>query len=233
MIQALFKEPALLRSDEDRQITYEIPKDFKAAKTTYFLPVAHAEIADAGRVFPLLFLKAGEEFLMIAMMGLKEGQNLFVNNLGRWKERTYMPLLLRAYPFAVTRLENNANAIVYDKAYKGFNTQEGTRIFNDKGELSELGSGINEFIGKTFSAFEATKAPLKIIADMGLMKPLQIDIAVGEEKVRIQGVYQVDMPKLDTLSDQQLLTLAKNGALHMIYTHSNSLTNIQVLADML
>ena len=233
MLQALFKEPSLLRSDADRDMKYEIPKDYKIAKTSYYIPVSHSETPDAGRVFPLFFIKGEEDFLLIALMGLKEGQNLFVNNLGRWKEHTYIPSLLRAYPFAVSRLDDKTNAIVYDKGYKGFNTKEGERIFDDKGNMSDLGKAINEYVSKTFTAFEATKNPVKVIADMKLFKPATIDIAAGEEKIRLQGIYQVDMPKLNTLTDEELLLLAKSGALHLIYTHANSLTNLRILADML
>ena len=67
-------------------------------------PMGLAELAEAVGEFPLAFARlAGGQFRFVAMLGLVENSNLFIQN-GQWTSR-YIPAYFRAYPFALLPLE--------------------------------------------------------------------------------------------------------------------------------
>ena len=49
-----------------------------------------------------------------------------------------MPAMLRLYPFAMGRIDDQSFAIVLDTAWSGVSQTEGDPLFTEGGEVSEL-----------------------------------------------------------------------------------------------
>jgi hypothetical protein len=67
------------------------------------VPLGASEFALALRDYPIVFLQQAADAPLeaVAILGMHEGQNLFVMPDGRWDRRTYIPAFIRRYPFSV------------------------------------------------------------------------------------------------------------------------------------
>ena len=100
--------------------------------------LAAVEFADACKEFPVVFVRAGEPgpdgkqpIAPLAVLGLKPGSNLFVEG-DKWTAN-YVPAYVRRYPFAMARLDGNANnlAVCFDRKWPAFNDATGEALFKD------------------------------------------------------------------------------------------------------
>ena len=71
---------------------------------------------------------------------------------------------------------------------------------------------------------------LAILDEYKLIKFVDVNITSGEEQYVIKSVGVIDKEALEQLSDEQILTLVKNGVYKIIDMHFVSLANIDSLA---
>lgn len=70
---------------------------YRFASGTNAVPISLVEFPQVAAHYPIVF--AGPEALPLAVVGLKDGQNLFVDATGRWQPGRYVPAYVRTYPF--------------------------------------------------------------------------------------------------------------------------------------
>lgn len=70
------------------------------------LAVSFSEFVVAGRDYPIVFASGdgGGTFAPVIVLGLAEGQNLFVDAAGEWDAAAYLPAFVRRYPFCITKV---------------------------------------------------------------------------------------------------------------------------------
>src|SRR5262245_59736251 len=74
------------------------------------LPLTVDEFITAQRSFPIVF-SAGEEAVPLALFGLNEGVNLFVNEEGQFIPGSYVPAYARRYPFMLAQLRPDSQEL--------------------------------------------------------------------------------------------------------------------------
>lgn len=230
----MFKKPKLLDKTTDQTTTFAPLENYKHAKEVHFLNISREEAFEACKHYPLFIAKdaKSETLAFIALVGLKNGQNLFVDEEGKWDEGRYIPLTARSYPFFLIKSDDKF-PFIYDENYSGLNQENGQRIFDDNGELNDYGKRITEFVERAFFQLQGTDVVLKQIADADLLKEISAEIGKGEQKYKIGGLWQVDPEKVDQLSDEKLLEFHKTGAMALIHIHLLSLSNMQNLTSKL
>lgn len=228
MITSMFKSIKILDKKIHKDIKVSPIKDFKPAAGMHFVHISRDEAMEACKHYPLFFAKDDktQSVALIALLGIKEKQNVFVDSEGKWEEGRFIPLAIRSYPFFITKMEDRY-PIVFDEAYEGINQEDGQKVFGDDGELNEYGKKILEFIEKAFFSIENTAPVLKQIDDLDLFKEVGANLEKNGEKYNIRGIWQIDPKKVDTLPDDKIIALAKTGALALIHVHLLALTNIQ------
>src|SRR3954471_14324499 len=75
----------------------------KFLATNHAVPITIDEFVAVQRFFPIVF-SAGENPVPLALMGLNEGVNVFVDEEGKPVGEAYMPAYVRRYPFMLARL---------------------------------------------------------------------------------------------------------------------------------
>src|SRR3954465_962921 len=75
------------------------------------LPLVASELAQAVMTMPVAFVKQDGRFVLMAVLSLTPGRNLFVAPDGRWLGE-YVPALLRSHPFRLLRPESAAESIL-------------------------------------------------------------------------------------------------------------------------
>jgi hypothetical protein len=228
----MFKKPKFLNKEEDKGLKLEALKNYKHTRRLNFCSIAREEVVEASKDYPIFFIKEGEDIVPIAILGLKENENLFVNKQGEWVKEKYIPALARCYPFAISKNQLESKevvvTVVYDSEYEGINNS-GEAVFDSDSELTEYGKSIMDFIQRLFGDFEATKEVLKPLTP--ILKNVDANVDVNGHKFVLQGLYQIDTEKLNTLDDETLLAMLKSGIFSLVYAHLASMSNFGKLAN--
>ena len=85
--------------------------NFKFAGKTNSVILAGVEFSEAAKEYPLVFALAGERIIPVALLGLRNEENLFLNEDGSWDAR-YIPAFVRRYPFVLAETGEPGQRVV-------------------------------------------------------------------------------------------------------------------------
>lgn len=221
-----------LRLRTDVSVTTRI-----ANQNSLFL--AAVEFVEACKEFPIVFVRVGEPpadggrpaVAPLAVMGVKPGQNLFVE--GDKLTTNYVPAYLRRFPFAMARLDQNSDqlAVCFDADWEGFNEAEGNELFTEAGEPTEFLLGAKTFLENFEQEVERTRQACEKLMELELLEDMRFDATLGNgEKLAVDGFLAVDEKKLAALADDKVLELHRNGLMSLIEMHRISMSNMNRLA---
>ncbi|KAB7623812.1 SapC family protein [Alkalilimnicola sp. S0819] len=194
-----------------------------------WVPLAGTEFFQASRDFPVIFSGQGEDLVPVALLGLSERQNLFIDKKGHWEAGVYVPAFVRRYPFVLAHGEEGETSeqltVCIDESWKGFNDKDGQALFKD-GEQSDFLTEIVEFLQLFHGEMLRTRRFTARLRELDLLvrKDLQLQDARGRSYI-IQDFQVVDEERLDGLEDAQLIELQRSGFLAWIHAHLISLGN--------
>jgi len=228
-----YKSPVALNKDAHADMTVSpSPDGYKFAASTQSIILATVEFFDAGRQFPIIFSPVADGTLLpVALLGLEQNENLFVDAEGAWKA-PYIPAYIRRYPFITTDGAEGQTTVCFDEAFDGFNREGGLPLFED-GEPTEKTKEIQAFLQDYLIQIQQTKAFGALLLEAGLLK--QIDAQANFEDGRsypLNGMLVVDEQKLTQLPDAEIIKLFRGGALALVYAHLLSLRNFTTLLDL-
>src|SRR5688572_32124863 len=206
---------------------YTIPQLGK----THAVPVTVDEFGLAQRYYPIVFT-IGENPVPIALMGLNEGVNVFLDEEGRPIDKsTYMPAYIRRYPFMLARLKPDSDelSLCFDPTSGAVGDfDEGQPLF-DGDQPSQATKAILQFCEQFETAGQRTAAFIEELKKSGLL--MDGEVAIQPEGVDKPFVYRgfqmVDEEKLRELRGDELRKMSQNGILPLIYAHLFSLPQIR------
>lgn len=206
-------------------------KNFDDAKfigATHAIPLTIDEFIDAQRHYPIVFT-AGENPLPIALMGLNEGVNTFVDEDGQLDGAVYLPAYTRRYPFILAKLRPDTDemSLCFDPTAGTVGEHDdGQPLFDDEGQPSEYTKGVLEFCERFEQSGQRTRAFMEELEKRGLLMDGEIAITQNDNPDKpfiYRGFRMVDEKKLPELSGDDLSELHKNGILALIHAHLFSL----------
>ena len=194
------------------------------------VPLTIEEFVHAQRDFPIIF-SAGDDPIPLALMGLNEGVNTFLDSEGLPIDKhTYMPAYLRRYPFLLARLRPDSDelSLCYDPASGALDSDEGEALF-DGDQPSEVTRNILQFCEQFEVAGQRTQAFMKELTDAGLIMEGEVSVQPdgADQPFIYRGFRMVDEEKLRNLRGDELRKLNQNGALALIFAHLMSLGQIR------
>lgn len=208
--------------------------DFAAALNSS--PLLATEIPFAAGEFPIIFSATATpgEYIPLAVMGLREGENLFINSEGKISAR-YIPAFIRRYPFVLAG-DKGAETLTLciDEASKACSADgsQGKRLFEENGEQSAHLKEVVEFLKDYQFRAEMTKVFCKKLHELDLLEPMQANITFKDNQnanINLTGFHVVKREKLKKISDVEALELFKKDGLELIYSHIQSLSNLNTL----
>ncbi len=223
MIAKMFKEPKGLNKERDIELTFMGDDTYFHAKVANSLPISASEVPLAGKFYPVVFVKEQDGIMPVVVLGYEDGNNIQIDDDGKWRAGKYIPAVARTYPFAVTKSDDDNFIVVFDGASPWFSNENGVKLFLEDGELSETGKRIVGFTDEVYGALFLTKAVLKMIEP--LLKPVDMTIENSGNKFVLQNILVVDTEKLKELNGDQLVEFRNTGILEVIYAHLFSLSN--------
>ncbi len=156
---------------------------FAGAETV--VPIVAAEVPKAAMNFPLAFIKQGEELVLVGVMGLEPGSNLFVAPDGKWIG-AYVPAAFRAYPYLLAKTEDGRHVLCVNEA-SGLVVEggQGERFFDDAGNINSDVRAILDFLTKVQADRAVTERACKSIGALDILEPWPIVITKDNAPVNV------------------------------------------------
>ena len=191
------------------------------------VPITADEFAMAQRFYPIIF-SLGDDAVPLALMGLNEGVNTFVDDAGKPIGESYFPAYIRRYPFLLARLREDAEelSLCFDPTADAIGPfDEGNALFED-GQPSEATKEILGFCEQFEQAGMRTTAFMKELKESGLLMDGEVSIQTGEDSPPYiyRGFQMVDEEKLRDLRGDTLRKMMQSGMLPLIHAHLFSLS---------
>lgn len=208
----------------------EAPRGQGFCKALNAVPLTTVEIQRAALEYCVVFVGEGAEFAPAVLLGLRDGENLFLDDQLVW-DAAYVPAFVRRYPFAFASADGERLTLCVDDAYPGLNREgRGARLFDEAARPTTYVDGVLRFLRAYQAEFEASKRFCRKLVDLDLLEPMQAQATLaGGERRALGGFVGVSRERLQRLDDQTLGALAKSGELELIYLHLQSLHNIAKL----
>ncbi len=199
------------------------------AQKMAIVPLVGVECVQAIHNFPIVFAPYGESYVLMGLLSLQPEQNLFVSANGQWLG-SYVPAILRQYPFAVGLPAEGGEPILCADADSGLISEtDGQPLFEVDGNPSEVMRKVIEFVGELERNRAATIRTVNVLVKHKLIIPWDITVQLPKGTHKVNGIFRVDEAALNALCDADFLELRQAGALPIIYAHLLSLNCIDVL----
>ncbi|MHA6205376.1 SapC family protein [Dyella soli] len=233
MAEVLFYErPVPLNRTEHKDLRIKPIQSLKFAGTVHSVPLTGVEFPSAARDLPILFGgETPETAGPMALLGLRQNENLFVNERGQWEQNVYIPAFVRRYPFVLAEKppgqEGDDFTVFFDEGYEGFGADEGDRLFKEDGSETELLSNAVKFLGEYQQHIGRTQWFMSQLVKHNLLEPRNIRLEKDGKSINLTGLFVVSEDRLRELDEKTAKEFLHEGVFGWIYAHLLSLSNIE------
>lgn len=196
--------------------------------------VTMQEFTRAAPIFPIVFIedKEKDEFRPVALLGLQAGQNLFVDDAGKWMA-SYVPAIIRRYPFTLAPVGNQGEYLVcIDEGSSLVNENEGAALFDEKGQPTEVINHVRRYLSELHQLDAETRNFATFLARHNLFTPLTMSVRDSGKVQNVVGCYVINEERLNNLSDELFLEIRKKRYLPAVFGHLISLAQTERLAKL-
>lgn len=208
--------------DKQKHADLALKKNFSFAFTNEVnaVPVNLIELPQICHFYPIAF-SPDASATPVAILGLRDGENLFAGKDGKWGEQAYIPAYIRRYPFIFSEVPGGEQLTLCidhndDVVEKGGEQ----RFFTDTGEPSQLSQNALEFCKSYHAAAQQTVEFSQDLVAADILVDREAQINVGNKaRINFSGFKIIDEQKLAALPDETFIEWRKKGWLPFIYAH--------------
>jgi len=206
--------------------------NFSFASNVNSMPLLALEFRKAAGEYPIVFSGSDDSIMPAVLLGVRAGENLFVDETGSWDSR-YIPAFARRYPFIFSSADDGETlTLCIDEEFSGLNQEaEGERLFDEQGERTAYLNNVLEFQKEFQKHYQRTREFCRRLKELDLLEPVQARFRFETgEQMALAGFMMVSRERLHKLDGDRLAQLAGLDELELIYLHLLSMQNISVLA---
>lgn len=193
------------------------------------IPLTIEEFTMAQRYYPIVF-SAGDNPVPLALMGLNEGVNVFIDDSGKPHAEVYIPAYVRRYPFLLARLRPDAEelSLCFDPSGEIVGAFKDGKPLFEGDKPSETTNNVLKFCEDFELAAQRTNAFMKELKDADLLIDGEVTIQAPESAPFVyRGFKMVSEEKVRELRGDELRRMNQNGMLPLIIAHLFSLPLIR------
>ncbi|MCK9388321.1 MAG: SapC family protein [Sulfuritalea sp.] len=214
------------------QLKVRPASSFAYAARTNSVPLIASEFFECAREYPIVFSRGEAGPMPAVLLGLREAENLYVDNDGKWDAR-YVPAFVRRYPFVPGKGPQGELLVCIDEASKCFDTEQGEALFADGKPAATLEHAM-KFLVEFHQGAAAAEKLGRRLQELGLFRQADSVAQLNDgSQFRLNGLNVVDEAKLRNLDRDVVQELFANGTLAVVYAHLMSLGNMGALVDRL
>lgn len=226
----MLKNPQAISKETHRYKRLLPIPSYAFAQKQALVPLVGAEVAQAVHNFPIVFAPLGESYGLMAMLSLQPENNLYVSPDGRWLG-SYIPAILRQYPFAVGLPADGGEPILCADADSGLiSDTDGQPLFEVDGSPSQTMQKMMDFVSELERNRVGTIRAVNMLAKHKLIVAWELSLQTATGAQQINGLFKIDEVALNALPDDAFSEIRHSGAMPILYAHLLSLNRIDVLA---
>lgn len=229
-----YQQPAPLDAQQHQGLSLKTNFGFEFTRGVNAVPVNLIEMPQVCHSYPIAFSPDGNA-TPVAILGLRDGENLFLKSDGSWAREGYIPAYIRRYPFIFSELPDSEQlALCIDLDESVVETGGEQRFFDEDGKPSELSNNALEFCKSYHAAAQQTLDFSHFLTKSDLLVTREAQINVSKQtRINFSGFKVIDEKRFAELPAEQFLHMRKKGWLPFVYAHLFSGTAWQQLSAML
>lgn len=194
------------------------------------VPLTVDEFIHAQRHYPIVF-SAGDNPVPLALFGLNEGVNVFVDDEGKPFAPFYVPAYVRRYPYMLARLRPDAQelSLCFDPTSDLIGEGGDGELLFDGDKPAEQLNNILKFCEDFEISAQRTNAFMEEVKALDLM--IEGEVAIqpeGSDQPYIyRGFQMISEEKFRDLHGDQLRKINQNGVLPLLLAHIFSLSLVR------
>jgi hypothetical protein len=204
-----------------------VEKPYAFVAASHIVPLTVTEFAPGALSYPVVFL--GDNKQPCAVMGLRQGENLYIDMAGDFRPEAYIPAYVRRYPFVFANDDTQNRMILCVDRAAPFLVEGGEVPLFENGQPSAYVNQAMEFCNNFEQERARTDSFVKMLTDLDLFEtreanftPRNPDGTAGAPQ-KLAEYFAISEEKLKALPADKLVELRDNGALGQIYAHLVSL----------
>lgn len=226
---SFYQNVALLDAEKHRKLRFKPFADVRFASKAQTALLAATEIPDCAVEYPVVFAPTKDGPVAVALLGLRQNDNLFVTAEGKWDGR-YIPAFLRRYPFLPATAPDGKVMIAIDDTCANLNRDDGELLIDADGKATPYLNELIKFIEQVHVDYARSAAFAKSLAERGLLRDMNAEIKRDSgTQFTLTGFQIADEAKIAELPDAELAAMVRNGQLALLHAHLVSLRNLQKL----
>lgn len=225
----LYRQLVAVNSEQHAGLRMAETPDYHFAAQADALPLLVSELGAALRHYPLAFLETGPDSapLLVAITGLANGRNLFVDKRGRWLSSAYVPAYVRRYPWFAMQVPGQVDPLLaMDDTATQLSREHGTPLFDEQGQPSARLQQVMAFEREYIALAQRTQAMALALQQAQVLEPGEFTLsAQGGEARKLNGLLVVSETRLQQLPPEALAALHRADALGLAYAQLLSMGN--------
>lgn len=231
--QVLFyKRPEPLSLEHHRNLgVKQIPAPFAFLRSAHAVPVTVSEFGLVATCFPIIFV--GPEKTPVAVMGVRQNENEYVDATGNPDPDVYIPAFARRYPFVfASDPQSDRLLLCIDRDAEMISDKPEVPLFEND-QPSKFTQDAVEFCKEFERQRRATVEFVEMLDKAGLFEPKSVSFtprdAAGNagEAQKIADYFAISEEGLNSLATGPFEDIRATGALAAVYAHMVSLMNWQ------
>ncbi|MEG3765657.1 SapC family protein [Alteromonas sp. 14N.309.X.WAT.G.H12] len=221
-----------LNKENHKDIKVAVNNAFAFAKNTHLSAASIREYAQLASSMPIVFIQdpKSERYHTVAMLGMEQGQNLFLLT-DKWKG-PHVPMNILRYPFDI-RPEGEKLGVYIDENSDLVGKDEGQPLFKEDGEPAEFLENRQKFLGDLANSEMMTQRFIQQVIDLKLLDPIQIRLTYKDGQQRnVTGMMSINEKRLIELPEEKVVELHKQGFLGALYAIMMSMGQLNRLVEL-
>lgn len=230
--------PELLDNVTHRHLRVHTDRAPALGDARQFALALPAEFRQLQAHFPIVFQRIDGEggtdhFQPIVLLGLEDGQNLFLTENG-W-DAPVVPMAMQRDPFLIGRSGDTLQVHVdldSPRVVRAEDGEVGTAVFLPHGGHSEFLEHAISLLEHLHAQAQRLPAFIDALTRHQLLEPFVLDIELADgTQTRLSGLYTIQEERLAELPGAALEALQRDGWLLPIYMQMASLSRLQDLVE--
>jgi hypothetical protein len=227
-----YTNPVMLDRQTHAQTGVRPLQNYDFARHVNAVPITLIELPLVVSCYPIVFT-SGDAAMPVALLGLHEGKNLFVNEDGTWQENCYIPAYIRRYPFIFADQGHDKLTLCVEDAKGILSQTEGERLFSEQGEMTEFTASVLGFCKSYHAASQDTASFAAQLQKADILIERQATVRIeGRESYQLAGFRQIDEEKFRKLDPALVAQWHEKNWLGALYASLLSMSNWQTLFNL-
>lgn len=222
---------ALLNNIDHRDLCIDTRRVPGLGDDVMFAPTFPGEFRELQAHYPIVFRESADGALQpAALLGLQEGQNLFLGEAG-W-DAAYLPLAIERQPFLIGVGTDGEPMVHVDLDSPRIAQDGGEAVFKEFGGTTAYLDRASSVLRALYEGLQGNAGFVSLLRSHGLLEPFALDIRLKDgTHHRVQGLQTIAEEPLRELDGAALQQLNRSGALEAIHMAMASQSNFRDLIE--